>query len=112
MLPWSVLDSILVCFSSNVFFVRLVRLVPEFNTFPNRHVCPLYPSCHLDFTHIRPTPSFNLKIMIFVKDIKCIISVVIVIIRHRSRWVLAVMRFMRYIMTLIHFHRLPYVSNS
>ena len=62
--------------------------------------------------HIRHAPTLNMKNMIFLKATNIIMPVTIVMIMHKRKWVLAMMRFMKTIMTLSHFQSLPYVSHS
>ena len=66
----------------------------------------------LILAHIRPTLSLNMKNTVFVKATNRIMYVEILVIMHVRRWVLAVMMFMMYIMTLVHCQQPHHVSHS
>ena len=104
MVSWALTAPLVGFFYYSACVKRLVRLVPEFDQFPNCRFSTFICLVALNLDHTRPTPFLNVIIIIFVNVINMIIYVVSFFIRHGRRCALAMIIFMMYTVTLIHIH--------
>ena len=105
--PWEVPTYFLNCIYYNAYFGGIFILLPQFNPFPNRHLCLFICLVTLNLAHIQHTPWFNITSIRVVTAIHSIMYIVRIVSRHGRRWSLYMIIFIMHIMTLRHYHRLP-----